>query len=208
LLPVSDGDSARGGARAQGKLAVIAVTSVLRKIGSEPFLNRKVFIARDDPGSWVRKPTPWRPNPAPIERGCGFVALTTCAAVAREQQADACVGGAREISGVSPARTGLVGAQRLWSRGATRCARIAALRGFEPFHEQRRAVTNKNYVHIAAQPPSCACTRAPSWWCWRWTRPTRSTAAQALPVTSTPVWWPNVPQIHSWQRDGHREHAC
>ena len=92
------------------------------------------------------------------------------------------------ISGESPdARTGLVGAQRLWSRGASRRARIAALRGFEPCHEQRRAVTSKNYVHIAAQPPSCACTRAPSWWCWRRAWPTRSTAAQALPVAPAPV---------------------
>jgi hypothetical protein len=51
LLPASDGDNARVGAVLQRKLALISVTSVRREIGSEKFLNRKVFIARDDPGS-------------------------------------------------------------------------------------------------------------------------------------------------------------
>ena len=92
LLPASDGDNARGGTVLQRKLASIAVTSVLRESGSEQFLHRKVFIARDDPGSWAREPPPWRPKPAPratLERGCGLFGLTTCAAVAPEMQADA-----------------------------------------------------------------------------------------------------------------------
>ena len=93
LLPVSDGDSARGGACDAACCSASLLPSLSRLCYARSVLNNSLIARFSSPetiqarGRVNRRP--WRPNPALIECGCGLVALKTCAVVTPKQQADA-----------------------------------------------------------------------------------------------------------------------